>query len=52
MDTTPTQIVIANDFGRAIFSPYAGASLRSLNVISKTGYAYELLTGGEGPHDP
>ena len=52
MDTTPTQIVIANDFGRAIFSPYAGASLRSLNVISKTGYTYELLTGGEGPHDP
>ena len=52
MDTTPTQIVIANNFGRAIFSPYAGASLRSLNVIPKNGCTYEVLTGGEGPHDP
>ncbi len=52
MDLKSDHIVIANKFGKAIFSPWAGASLRSLKVISADDTAYELLSGGEGPHDP
>jgi len=52
MDLGSDQIVIANEFGNATFSPFAGASLRSLEVVSSVGNTYELLTGGEGPHDP
>ena len=52
MNLLSDQIVISSEFGKAIFSPFAGASLRSLKVLSTAGNTYELLTGGEGPHDP
>ncbi|MBI4220700.1 MAG: hypothetical protein HY682_11180 [Chloroflexi bacterium] len=45
------QIVLQNEHGRALFSPAAGASLRSLVVRSSRGPC-ELLLGGEGPHRP
>ena len=45
------EIVLENEHGRAVFSPLAGASLRSLSVVSNAN-RYELLTSGNGPHDP
>ncbi|MCH8817201.1 MAG: hypothetical protein IIC92_05670 [Chloroflexi bacterium] len=44
-------IVLENEYGRVVISPFAGASLRSLQVVSG-GDRHELLSGGEGPHDP
>jgi aldose 1-epimerase len=50
--TRPTpQIVLQNDHGRVTISPAAGASLRSL-VVSTASGRFELLVGGDGPHDP
>ncbi len=43
-------VVIENDYGRAVVSPGAGAALRSLQVKAK-GARYELLSGGDGPLD-
>lgn len=45
------EVVLENEQGRAVFSPLAGASLRSLSVLSN-GSRHELLTAGSGPHDP
>jgi len=45
-------IAIQNEYGSATFSPLAGASLRSLTVNTEAGRSFELLTGGDGPHDP
>ncbi len=44
-------IVLENEFGSAVISPFAGASLRSLNVVS-SGERYELISGGDGQYDP
>ena len=46
------EIVLSNDHGRAVISPLAGATLRSLSVRRSDGKQHELLTGGEGPFDP
>ncbi len=46
------EVVLENEHGRAVFSPLAGASLRSLSVVSDSGGRHELLTGGSGSHDP
>ena len=45
------EIVLQNNEVRAVFSPRAGAALRSLRVL-KDGSEIELIAGGEGPHDP
>jgi galactose mutarotase-like enzyme len=45
------QIVLQNERGRAVISPAAGASLRSLLTMTARG-RFELLVGGEGPHEP
>jgi aldose 1-epimerase len=45
------EVVLENEHGRVVFSPLAGASLRSLSVVSN-GKRHELLTAGDGPHDP
>ena len=49
---TPDQLVISNEFGRAVFSPLAGSSLRSLQIVTAEGDTCELLTGGDGSLDP
>ena len=49
---TPDQLVISNEFGRAVFSPLAGSSLRSLQIVTAEGDICELLTGGDGALDP
>ncbi|NQU97117.1 MAG: hypothetical protein HQ548_05690 [Chloroflexi bacterium] len=45
------EIVLQNSEIRAVFSPGAGAALRSLRALTDRG-EIELLAGGEGPHDP
>ncbi len=45
------EITLENEFGRAVYTPLAGASLRSLAVQTNHG-GLELLTGGAGPFDP
>ena len=45
------EIVLQNSEIRAVFSPGAGAVLRSLRALTDRG-EIELLAGGEGPHDP
>ena len=47
----PENITISNEFGSVTISPDAGASLRSIKV-SKGDAQYELLSGGDNPHDP
>ncbi|MEE8046983.1 MAG: hypothetical protein V3T49_09085, partial [Dehalococcoidia bacterium] len=47
----PANITIKNDFASVTISPDAGASLRSIK-INKNGNTYELLSGGDNPHDP
>ncbi len=44
-------ITIKNESASVTISPDAGASLRSIRV-NKNGGAYELLSGGDNPHDP
>ncbi|MFP6595053.1 MAG: hypothetical protein VB860_08795 [Dehalococcoidia bacterium] len=44
-------IVLENEYGRAVISPFAGASLRSLQVVSG-GNRFELISGGDGEYDP
>ena len=45
------EIVLENGEVRAVFSPRAGAALRSLRAV-RDGREIELIAGGEGPHDP
>jgi aldose 1-epimerase len=47
----PENITIKNEFASVTLSPEAGASLRSIKV-NKNGKSYELLSGGDNPHDP
>jgi len=44
-------IVLENEYGRAVISPFTGASLRSLQVVSG-GNQFELISGGDGEYDP
>ena len=44
------EVVLENEFGRAVYTPLAGASLRSL-AAQISGKEIELLTGGAGPFD-
>lgn len=44
-------ITLENEFGTAVISPLAGASLRSLEVVSG-GDRYELISGGDRDYDP
>lgn len=44
-------IILENEYGRAVISPFAGASLRSLQVVHG-GQRYELISGGDGAYDP
>ena len=46
------EVVLENERGRAVISPRAGAGMRSLRVRASGGKWSELLTGGEGRHDP
>ena len=52
MGSERNKVTLQNDHGRAVLSPLAGASLRSLRVRSSGSETHELLVGGEGPHDP
>ena len=45
------EIVLTNSRVRAVFSPGAGAALRSLRAL-KNGREIELIAGGEESHDP
>lgn len=45
------EVILENEFGRAVYTPLAGASLRSL-AVQTGGEEIELLTGGAGPFDP
>jgi len=45
------EIVLQNSEIRAVFSPRAGATMRSLRALTGD-REIELLAGGEGPHDP
>ena len=47
----PENITIRNENVSVTISPDAGASLRSIKV-KKSGNQYELLSGGDNPHDP
>ncbi|MDA1257311.1 MAG: hypothetical protein O3C10_05640 [Chloroflexi bacterium] len=44
-------IILENEHGRAVISPFAGASLRSLQAVAGND-RFELISGGDGPHDP
>ena len=45
------EVILENEFGRAVYTPLAGASLRSLAIWTDE-EELELLTGGIGPFDP
>jgi len=47
----PENLTIKNEFASVTLSPDFGASLRSIKV-KKNGSEYELLVGGNDPHDP
>lgn len=44
-------IILENEYGRVVISPFAGASLRSLQVVSG-GNQFELISGGDGDYNP
>ena len=46
------EVLVENEYARLLLSPLAGASLRSLRVVSSSGRTHELLVGGDGPHNP
>ena len=46
------EVFVENDYARLLLSPLAGASLRSLRVVSSSGRTHELLVGGDGLHNP
>ena len=46
------EVCLENEYARLLLSPLAGASLRSLRVVSSSGRTHELLVGGDGPHNP
>lgn len=45
------EIILQTNEIRAVFTPRAGAALRSLCAI-RNGTEIEFIVGGEGPHDP